>query len=464
MKIKDIIMEVRGAMTDGYHVLTEEDYAKYSKDSMSFTEFSDYMESHGLPMDNLWVINRRAMFNLYYAVPDKGLYADFFINKGHLEQTIGTAGTFIEHLANAIKKENSLLLEQDYSTYYTMSVPDTFKVYDFEYRYKDIPEDSVFEVWRLVHEFLDYSYGLWNRDILRYVFSKAPIAKNPDKEIVIYRGIGEESQDVDTAFSWTTKLSVATWFACKHGTGISVAKAVVKCGDVIVLDDSHECEVIYQPDNPRKVEYLPYLPATDAMMYTLLRDIKQVYRKVSRQYLKPLTEWYYGGDHDIRHIARVVILTQIYCHHSKDEVSSNDKAVLLYAALLHDIGRDNDGEDDSHGRKSLDFIEENDITLSGLTTVRKGHSKFIADFLIEYHCRDDRVGEKAITTLAPYSNWTKSQQEHVLHLYRIFKDMDGLDRVRLRDFDPEYLRTDFAKKLPFIAAKLQKSDVLEYVS
>ena len=45
--------------------------------------------------------------------------------------------------------------------------------------------------------------------------------------------------------------------------------------------------------------------------------------------------------HGIKHILRVLTLTLIYCKHSGDDLSDEDKQILIYFSLLHDYGRDN---------------------------------------------------------------------------------------------------------------------------
>jgi len=52
----------------------------------------------------------------------------------------------------------------------------------------------------------------------------------------------------------------------------------------------------------------------------------------------------------------------------------------------------------------------------------------IAALIIRYHCRDDEEGISAINRQPGFS---RKDKERAVMLYRICKDMDGLDRVRL---------------------------------
>ena len=70
--------------------------------------------------------------------------------------------------------------------------------------------------------------------------------------------------------------------------------------------------------------------------------------------------------------------------------------------------------------------------------------------LMRWHDRHDERGEEAIRAAFPDS------ADAVLHLYKIFKDADALDRWRLGRWglNPDYLRTDRALALVDFARKL----------
>ena len=55
---------------------------------------------------------------------------------------------------------------------------------------------------------------------------------------------------------------------------------------------------------------------------------------------------------------------------------------------------------------------------------------------------------------------SRKEKAHVVHLYNICKDMDGLDRVRFNGLDYRLLRTKYAKRLPLIAGCLLEEDIL----
>lgn len=152
----------------------------------------------------------------------------------------------------------------------------------------------------------------------------------------------------------------------------------------------------------------------------------------------------YGRIHGLGHIYRVLLLSLIYYYNAGDSLSPEDKNILIYFSLLHDIGRTNDWKDDSHGEKSVKKIKEKPIEIKGLNLTEEG--KAIASLAIRCHSISDTKGQELIQS----EMMEEHSRDRALKLYRICKDMDGLDRVRIRRFgepDPSQLRTDYAKSM-----------------
>ncbi|MCI6435570.1 MAG: hypothetical protein MR828_12600 [Clostridiales bacterium] len=132
--------------------------------------------------------------------------------------------------------------------------------------------------------------------------------------------------------------------------------------------------------------------------------------------------------------------------------------ILIYFSLLHDIGRDSEDEDESHGDKSVELIRKKNIRIKGIQLSKKGYR--IAKLLIRHHCRDDDPGIDRVTKVP---NYTAKDIVRALRLYRIAKGMDGLDRVRFNGLDFRYLRTPYARQLPLVAGGLLEEPLLECV-
>jgi exopolyphosphatase/pppGpp-phosphohydrolase len=109
-----------------------------------------------------------------------------------------------------------------------------------------------------------------------------------------------------------------------------------------------------------------------------------------------------------------------------------EREALALAALWHDIGRDQDDVDYYHGAKSAGKV----VGL-GLHRGVDSQLREIALFVVTHHSGSETHAESAASHVFDPSA--------ALRVFRILKDADGLDRVRLGDLDPRYLRLEVSR-------------------
>lgn len=148
------------------------------------------------------------------------------------------------------------------------------------------------------------------------------------------------------------------------------------------------------------------------------------------------------GIHGVGHARRVLFLVLLLCHLFK--IAGVDRRLLALAALYHDIGRVDDGRCQIHGRNSAAKVSANELIVFNTVDDRQTF-----DFIIEHHCIRDVLARRALPAAVRPVNEVRTWQ-----LYEILKDADGLDRVRIGDLEPEYLRTLEAKQLVYLAQDL----------
>ena len=129
-------------------------------------------------------------------------------------------------------------------------------------------------------------------------------------------------------------------------------------------------------------------------------------------------------------MARVLILQELIAGQLEQEGLKLDRDALRYAAMAHDVGRLDDGKDLEHGTRSAQWIKEN------LSNKMSPETLDIATYIVHWHVPSDSDAPVMTDEL------------------KVLKDADGLDRVRLGDLDPNYLRTEPAKKLLKVAERL----------
>jgi HD superfamily phosphodiesterase len=156
--------------------------------------------------------------------------------------------------------------------------------------------------------------------------------------------------------------------------------------------------------------------------------------------------------HGVRHTQRVHIHVQRLVEQLA--WSRADREIVLHAALWHDIGREGDGVEPSHGVSSVARADE-----LGLTAALSEGDAAVARFAIERHSLSDRGAEEHAAELAAADDPARrlASSERALRVLWLLKDADALDRVRLgfgERADPRQLRhpqtvelIDFAEAL-----------------
>lgn len=153
----------------------------------------------------------------------------------------------------------------------------------------------------------------------------------------------------------------------------------------------------------------------------------QLERALARLHREALFE---SRIHGPGHIERTL------CHGSfcalEDALSEEDTRLLLLSCAYHDVGRVDDKVDDEHGRRSAGRIPE----LTGLT----GEACRLVQAAVDAHARPD---PELMDTLKGYA---LEDLERGRRIAELLKDADGLDRVRIWDLDPAYLRREASRE------------------
>lgn len=142
--------------------------------------------------------------------------------------------------------------------------------------------------------------------------------------------------------------------------------------------------------------------------------------------------------HGPGHIHRVLLLAALIGQ--QEGLGEDDLRQLFWVASYHDVGRTFDGFDIYHGARSA-------LRLEGLTGCR-GEPLVEMKAAVTAHSRPDRDMASIVASFQP------QDYEHALELTRLLKDADNLDRVRLGDLNPKFLRHQSAKDLTGFAQRL----------
>lgn len=455
----ELLRQVRGSMTH-FEPLSEKNISKVAEEGLTMEEVRTVFAEAGLDANKIIVDPERVIYNVYYADFESGLYFEVVLSKDMLHSTHNGPAAYVR--ARADKK---YLAERDWHSFYCIDVPTPLRIMDFQRRYKDIEPEAVFDVWAYIHTHIDYANDQWRTEVLSYVFEHAPkvenLPLNANGKVTVYRGCGALSQPLETALSWSTNRINALWFANHSGRGQALYEGEISPENVAAYfpDFRNENEVVVKANTVENIRKWDMIPVTQenmtALLVPVLRELTQFGACVAdmgyeRESIFEVHGW--------KHILRVLLLSLIYFYKSGEKLSERDKQILIYFSLLHDIGRTNEDKDDAHGKKSVQRIKADNLSIPGITLSSK--EKDMAHLIIRYHSRADEDGFAAINAMRKLSS---SEREHLKMLYCICKDVDGLDRVRFNGLDVAMLRTPYAVKLALVAGSLLHEDIEKFI-
>lgn len=152
------------------------------------------------------------------------------------------------------------------------------------------------------------------------------------------------------------------------------------------------------------------------------------------------------GIHGIHHAVRVMYLALTISN--LGDYNERDKNILIAASKYHDIGRIHNSICLVHGEYSNKKMDEYNL-LENFSNEEEN----IVKYVVHNHCIHDEYTEENI------DNFNIEDKERAIRLLMAFKDSDGLDRVRVNDLNPDYLRNDYSKKLVSLAENLFKNRI-----
>ncbi|MFV0399416.1 MAG: HD domain-containing protein [Oscillospiraceae bacterium] len=146
--------------------------------------------------------------------------------------------------------------------------------------------------------------------------------------------------------------------------------------------------------------------------------------------------------HGSGHINRVLLLAGLIA--SMEELEEPLLRQYLAAVSYHDVGRIFDGLDWEHGLRSAEQL--------GNLTGYRGENLRELQGAVAAHSFPDEQMEARVMSYAPQN------KARAIRLAELLKDADNLDRVRLGDMNPRYLRNPSAKALAEFTGRLFQLD------
>ncbi|PEV64195.1 MULTISPECIES: hypothetical protein [Bacillus cereus group] len=477
----DIIMMANQQITeDDLYPLTEENIALFNEKGYKLPtreELKRDAESQDLSIDDFYLCDKIFEPFCYCKFP-------VYFGTTSLKEVFGLHGMtpLKKHIEWLEAHANKLLHEKkDYFGFLTFT--NTHVKFMFMNKmYWDVPVEDRYELFIEFYTHEDYGHHLIDRKLIQDAVKHQQTAYKDemlsrlndtlsnvgtDEMITIYRGCGDKSTAPTESMSWTLSLDTAIFFAMRRGLDGDIYEAKVKKEHVIdYLQGRNEEEILAFPQHVEDIKPYNMIKTNEEIRAMLDDEYAEEYHLYKNTFI--LDKYFDNpeGIHGTLHCKRV--LFHALSLSRALNLNMRDRGILCNVACFHDIGRENDDEDREHGKLSvlkhheeisgsfpytcIDVVNREDTSEEYELHHMTDDEVDIIEFIMEYHCIGDEESKDALHNL----NWDNEKTERAWNLYVIFKDADGLDRVRIKDLDTKYLRTAEAKNRVLFAYGLLK--------
>jgi len=355
--------------------------------------------------------------------------------------------TLIQRTINDI---NESVAKRDFDSFFHLVdsrlLPELYiEVFNF------IPDQDKYRLFEQIWRFNEDSHTVFPASFIKKVrqykgvTSQRPVADEAGYVQVYQYEYGTAAPE--EAASWTIDVNTAVLKALALTPVPAVCRGRVHLDDIVSYDSegfSRKLKVV-----PGKVQQLEKMPLINLQEFDRELNESGILKQYEDFSARIDNAWFHNpeGVHALGHTKRVLFLSLIIAFLEK--FPEQDATILGLASIYHDIGRSNDGYDPEHGMASYEKVLHDHLPVPD----NSGDNEILR-FLIQNHAIPDQSAFKKL------NHYDLADVVRTLKLYDAFKDADGLDRVRIRDLNPEYLRTGSAHRLLLAAHQLYSGQII----
>ncbi len=362
-----------------------------------------------------------------------------------LAQLDGKIADALNIIQRTEKDLNESVAKRDFDRFLSLIderlAPDLFmEIFNF------IPDDQKYRLFERVCRYNPNSRQVFTDDFIdkankyKGVTASRPVADDQGF-VEVYRGQSTKKNPPRDVRTWTVDINRAIKQALAFNPAGNVFKGRVHLDNITDYNmERYKKEVLINAFKVEELELMPLIKLEDFdnQLKTggVIADYYTWVGKINNN-------WFHNpqGIHALSHTKRVLLLCLLISYLEK--YAQEDKVILCMAAIYHDIGRLTDGYDPDHGMASYDKVLEEKLTVAD-----NPQDAEMLRFIVQNHAIPDQSAYKKL------GRYDIDDVDRTWRLYDAFKDADGLDRVRINDLNPEYLRTPSAHRLLMLAHQL----------
>ncbi len=310
-----------------------------------------------------------------------------------------------------------------------------------------IPDHDKYRLFEAIWHNNPYSGDVFDKAFIaqvskyRGVSSDVPVAAE-NGYVEVFQCEKQPPPGLEEVSAWTTDVNIAILQALHCEKLPAIYQGWVQ-PDQIVSYDGAKREALVMDNKVERRKALPLIDLLKLLPTLTEAGIMRQYHDFAQQIN---AFWFHNaqGVHGVRHTQRVLLLSLIIAY--LERYSDADRNLLGLASIYHDIGRVDDGYDPDHGLASYAKLIQAELPGSD------DKERETLRFIIENHAIPDYRARQKM------DQYKLSDEGRTWRLFTAFKDADGLDRVRLKNLKPQYLRTASAHRLLLAAHQLYRQN------
>lgn len=212
-------------------------------------EYEDLLNRLGLDINNFYLVNGKlypiCYMNGMVYVEIYQMSETFFIDMRIRDVILLREKYYKELLNNKEYKKLFILIDKPYRFYW------------YQQLYNEIPLEERYKLFIDIYSCSEYGFNSLDKEFVEEVFSLRPHKEINifDNVVTIYRGEGSKSTHYSEAYSWTTQLKTAKFFANRFNSNGAIYQAKVNKKDILdYLEGRGEAEVLVMPEKVYDIE------------------------------------------------------------------------------------------------------------------------------------------------------------------------------------------------------------------
>lgn len=160
-----------------------------------------------------------------------------------------------DRISQVVNAHKECIAKKEFTRLF-MIIDKPFRFEWFIKLFNEIPDNQKHKIFKSIYSSSEYGFNELDEEFIKEIFKDHTIDKDlfDTDTITIYRGEASKSTSYNKAYSWTTDLEVALWFANRFNSDGKVYMGKVKVDNILDCFQNNESEIVILPKNVFEVE------------------------------------------------------------------------------------------------------------------------------------------------------------------------------------------------------------------